>query len=55
MSETTSILIKDTTILSDKIKKASILIVDNTIIINTAINIKKVKTNGICKSPSLYY
>lgn len=31
MSETTSILIKDTTILSDKIKKASILIVDNTI------------------------
>ena len=31
------------------------LIVDNTIIINTAINIKKVKTNGICKSPSLYY
>ena len=31
MSETTSILIKDTTILSDKIKKASILIVDDTI------------------------
>lgn len=31
MSETTSILIKDTTILSDEIKKSSILIVDNKI------------------------